>query len=109
MSAVYKPGSSALAGPLKLNVALLGFNIVTAVERGENGGRKLEHDFIVLGFASTPLASGTDRRYTSDLIHLDTRGKMPPGAVVAWVSSSKGAILQITGGWLPPEYRPATN
>jgi hypothetical protein len=39
---------SAQAEPLKLEVALLGTNLESDVKRGENSGRKLRHDFVVL-------------------------------------------------------------
>lgn len=38
------------ATPLILNVALLGFDLATEVKRGENRGKRLEHDFVVLEF-----------------------------------------------------------
>jgi len=102
LSAVYLPGPSAPTGPLELQVALLGFNLVTDVQRGENGGRKLEHDFVVLGFGSAPLTTGADRSFQCDSLEVKSSTDDPPGAVVAWVSGSDGSICQVTGGWLSP-------
>ncbi len=37
-------------GPLLLNVALLGFDLSSDIVNGENRGKRLEHDFVVLEF-----------------------------------------------------------
>ncbi len=37
-------------GPLLLNVALLGFDLSSNIINGENRGKRLEHDFVVLEF-----------------------------------------------------------
>jgi len=84
--------------PLELHVALLGFGIETPVARGENRGRTLAQEFVVL-------------RHT---VHVSENGKwsvelpsVPPGqsqrlAVALWISEpDKPAPLQATGGWLP--------
>src|SRR5690242_17613339 len=48
-------------GPPKLEVALLGVNLQSDVKRGENSGRKLRHDFVVLQLARTDMMSAEDR------------------------------------------------
>jgi hypothetical protein len=83
-----------------LNVALLGFNIASNVRSGENGGRKLQHDFLTLGFTATPLATGKDGALTAGPFHVSTLAGETPGALVAWVSDADGNILQVAGGWL---------
>jgi hypothetical protein len=84
-----------------LNVALLGFNIASDVRSGENGGRKLQHDFITLGFTSTALAAGKDGALTAGPLRVSTVAGEKSSALVAWVSDADGKILQVTGGWLP--------
>ena len=106
ISANYIPGPSVTAQPLVLNVALLGFKLVTDVKRGENGGRTLEHDFVVLSFNSTPLTSGANASFQSPPIEIKSSTEDAPGAVVAWVSTSDGSILQVAGGWLSPTDHP---
>ena len=39
-----------VSGELEAHVAILGFDLKTEVRAGENGGRTLEHDFVVLGY-----------------------------------------------------------
>jgi hypothetical protein len=84
-----------------LNVALLGFNIASDVRSGENGGRKLQHDFLALGFSSTALTASKDGALTAGSLHVSTLTGEKAGALVAWVSDADGTILQVTGGWLP--------
>src|SRR6516165_5227160 len=47
VSATFAPDTMQ-ARPLALNVALLGNDLESDVKRGENSGRKLRHDFVVL-------------------------------------------------------------
>jgi hypothetical protein len=42
---------------LKVNLALLGFNLETEVKAGENRGKKLPHNFVVLAMNKTELVS----------------------------------------------------
>ena len=82
-----------------LNVALLGTNIRSDVRGGENGGRQLLHDFVVLDFTSVPLAR--DQKFQSGQVNLKSSTDDRPSALVAWVSSSDGKIIQVAGGYLP--------
>jgi hypothetical protein len=107
ISASYTPGSSASSQLLMLNVALLGFNLVTDVKRGENGGRTLEHDFVVLSFSSIPLTSDSNGAFRNAPVEMKSSTDDVPGAVVAWVSTNTGSILQVTGGWLSPADQPS--
>ena len=43
----------------RANIALLGLNITSDVQRGENQGSRLQHDFIVLDFVSKPMTPVT--------------------------------------------------
>ena len=82
--------------PATLNVALLGMGISQQVDAGENRGRKLVHDFVVL-----------------DLVSRDGEGewnlKLPPvtdlgqqqTALAVWVSPRNSQrVLQAMGGYL---------
>jgi len=85
--------------PGELHVALLGFDIETKVERGENRNSTLAQEFVVLaheaGLSSDghwelpmPAATAAAGRY----------------GVAVWVSEpGKPTPLQATGGWLEPE------
>ena len=83
--------------PYELHVALLGFDIETRVERGENRNTTLRQEFVVLAHAT----------------HVATEGHwnvpLPRGELTAaryglavWVSMpGDPAPVQATGGWLP--------
>ncbi len=81
-----------------VHVARLGFDLNINVKAGENSGRKLLHDFVVLSLTSETLAGGSKefRLAASD-------AKQAPGreAIAAWVTES-GQLepLQAAGGWL---------
>ena len=91
----YEAPASAPREPLQLNAALLGLGIVSRVERGENAGTTLRHDFVVLVFASAPLSSLGGASVT-----LPGGGPDQPGALVSWVSAGDGSIRQVAGGTL---------
>src|SRR5271155_4059826 len=102
ISALSLPASSDPKQPFVLNIALLGFNLITDVQRGENGGKRLDHEFVVLGFSSTQVSPASDKGFQSDPMELKSSTDDSPGAVVAWVSAADGSIVQIAGGWLKP-------
>jgi methionine-R-sulfoxide reductase len=94
---------------LQFTVAVLGFGLVNDVTGGENVGRKLAHDFVVLGLA-TKSVKQKDGGYATKLplpaVH---GGPTCTYAVAAWVSAPDTPTpLQATGGWLdapPPTAR----
>ncbi|MFL6594969.1 MAG: DUF1223 domain-containing protein [Chthoniobacterales bacterium] len=85
------------AGSYDLHVARLGFGLTTDVKAGENSGRKLQHDFVVLSLTNEPI-NGTRE------MHIAPSTSAKPGAreaIGAWVTHS-GQLepIQATGGWL---------
>ena len=87
--------------PLEVHYAVLGFDISTQVQGGENNGRRLKHGFVVLAYGNAPIARrapGYSGRY-----HLPPlRADAPRMALAAWVSTtSNQRPLQAVGGWLP--------
>ncbi len=96
----FNPGKNT---PEKLNVnlALLGFDLETTVKAGENRGKKLPHNFVVLGISKTELTR-EDGQYITSLNLPDSDIETSRYGVVAWVNSpSKQRPLQTVGGWLP--------
>jgi hypothetical protein len=76
-----------------VHVAMLGFDLSTKVTAGENGGRNLPHDFVVLALANGKLANGKAQVH----IVLDPRAS----AIAAWVTASNSLEpIQAVGGWL---------
>jgi hypothetical protein len=89
---------SAQAGPLKLEVALLGANLESDVKRGENSGRKLRHDFVVLDLVQIDMTKESSY-WTGSMALPRQSGDEKPSALAAWISE-KGVPIQATGGWL---------
>lgn len=83
---------------LVLNVALLGNDLESDVKRGENGGRKLRHDFVALDLITSDMANESNRWTGS--VALPTRsGNEKPSALAAWITENATPI-QATGGSL---------
>jgi hypothetical protein len=85
--------------PLKnyeLHMALLGFGLRTKVPKGENKGKTLEHDFVVLEEKKVTLS-----KVLSHHTLLTTDVKAKRYALVVWTSDVNSMkVLQSTGGWL---------
>jgi hypothetical protein len=93
--------ASAGTGALSGTVVLLGADLITPVRQGENAGRELRHDFVVLGLSTGPLLRRQDR-YRATLPLPKISNKAPRYAIAAWVSNAANpAPVQAVGGWLP--------
>jgi len=79
-----------------LHAAVLGADLSTRVSRGENGGRTLDHTFVVLEHAKTAIDDGAARL---ELAGVDGHGAGRV-ALVLWVTDAAGDYLQATGTWL---------
>jgi len=81
----------------QLSVALLGLNISSEVSRGENRGKTLEHDFVVLGVST--FASAEQGKWEGELP--TPSNEAPAYAVAAWVTQGGSLVpIQATGGYL---------
>ena len=76
-----------------LHVATLGFELNTKVTAGENNGRDLRQDFVVLSLANEKMTSGK--------AELELKSDSRAGAIAAWITAP-GQIepIQAVGGWL---------
>lgn len=98
----FVPASGAKAAPRKAYLALLGVGIESPIKAGENRGKRLRHDFVVLDLVSASLA-GNDEQWTATLPAITTKLSAPRYAIAAWVSDANDSEpLQVTGGWLQP-------
>ena len=87
---------------LALNVALLGNDLESDVKRGENSGRKLRHDFVVLDLSKIDMANESDR-WTGSVALPREFGGDKATALAAWVTAPETSTpIQATGGWLKP-------
>ena len=86
-------------GPVitKCNGALLGAGIRSNVRAGENQGRDLRHDFVVLDMKTAKLSDGI-----AELVLAKSHEKeIPRQALAVWIAHRGGlAPVQAVGGWL---------
>jgi len=76
------------------HVATLGMGLETDVRAGENGGRRIRHDFIALGLVSTPLGGANVAQLT-----LPPR-KEGEQAIAVWVTQGDQIFpVQAVGRW----------
>jgi hypothetical protein len=101
VSIQYVPAASRPTGEWQAHVALLGAGISSKVRAGENSGRQLEHDFVVLSDQTVALKTESgSARAELNLESAKTDG-VPRKALAVWVSEAgKLAPVQATGGWL---------
>jgi hypothetical protein len=83
---------------LALNVALLGNDLESDVKRGENSGRKLHHDFVVLDLLKADMVNESNRWTGSAALPRQSANDKPT-ALAAWITENSIPI-QSTGGWL---------
>jgi hypothetical protein len=85
---------------LRYTVALLGFGVQSAVARGENAGKTLRHDFLVLAEHSAALQA-VNGHYRADLTLPTTTTHAARYGLAVWVSrDADPAPLQAAGGWM---------
>ncbi len=89
----------------RLHVALIGAEIQTAVKLGENAGRTLKHNFVVLKHKSYSM-TGTPKTLTAKG-HFNLQEDLPIEltsdaliGVAVWISDENDKIVQATGGWI---------
>lgn len=82
---------------MMLNVAILGFDIESDIADGENAGRRLPYDFVVLAHQSHASADG---QWQLDLPPIGSTSASRHG-VALWVTPANSSQpLQATGSWL---------
>ncbi len=83
--------------PLTATVAVLGFGLTTDVRRGENRGRTLGHDFVVLGLSEFALTPSADAAVADGQLP-EAEERAADYAVAVWISDARtGAPLQAAG------------
>jgi len=93
--------SKPITGPLTLNVAWLGFDIVSEVKSGENEGKSLKHDFV--SHETNAFKGDEDEGVYHWQLNMDKSVVSLSGrkAAAFWVTNSDNPTpIQATGGWL---------
>jgi hypothetical protein len=100
----YQPaGKTPAAASWDATVVLLGGGVVSTVSAGENAGRKLPQEFVVLKLATAALTNSTEG--SGSYVHVfdafPKSSATPRRAIAAWVSrAGQLAPVQAVGGWL---------
>ena len=85
---------------LELHVVVLGFDLETDIKAGENQGKTLKHDFVVLGHTRVAMRPHQDGFITKAALP-QARFESESKAVAAWISATGDPYpIQATGGWL---------
>jgi len=97
----FEPAATNQPASLEFHAALLGFGLISDVKAGENRGRRLEHDFVVLTMAKA-WSSKVGNSFQGAVSLLLPSGKSPKRfAVAAWVTPSNAVQpLQAAGSWI---------
>ena len=100
IAALYTPAAKNNKSNYILNIAVLGFDIKTNVNAGENRNRELMHDFTVLGYKKIPLYKN-DASYAV-MTELPEVVKVAPRmGISAWINLENDLTpIQAAGGWL---------
>lgn len=86
---------------LSCHVALMAGDIKTKVKRGENSGRKLTHEFVVIEFSEDRLVKNKSKHHCRLDIDLVEYNKHNSRSVAVWVSeTNSGRVLQSAGAWV---------
>ena len=98
VTAAFKPSTGA-GGRYDIHIARLGFGLGMEVTAGENSGRKLIHDFVVLGVTNETMKAGARELRLPAPSTASTANTRT--AIAAWVTPA-GQIepIQAVGGWL---------
>ena len=90
----------------RVNIALLGFDLLSDIDAGENRGRNLKQDFVVLSLNRSFLLEAKSEREDGANWHGQVRlpkkesDGLSEKALVAWVSQGNDPRpIQIAGGW----------
>lgn len=91
-------GTNTTSAPMRYyNVALLGLGVTTLVKRGENKGKALEENFIVLEHQQIEDSGAAFIQIPIFKTDIDAKGF----AVVAWVTDADLTPLQVVAGKVP--------
>jgi hypothetical protein len=100
----FKPGAGAEKTAYEVQVALLGGGLSSKVTAGENDGRTLKHEFVVLGLAEKELSMDSAGGAFQAEVPMPTPivGDAKRRALAVWiVRRGDMTPIQATGGWLP--------
>ena len=87
---------------VQVHVAILGFDQITRVTRGENKGKALPHDFVVIDYQQSSVKVSNSRQLLANLpLPSSDKFESAEKAIVIWLSKRfDPKPIQAVGGWL---------
>ena len=98
----FQPADSLRPGRIEAHLALLCGGVASDVRAGENAGRRLEHEFVVVAMKDASLDRDERGELAAEIeLEENAPANAPRYAAAAWVSA-EGALrpIQAVGGWL---------
>jgi hypothetical protein len=93
LSVHYEPAAPNPGAAWEAHVVPLGIGLETDVRAGENGGRRLRHDFVALSLVSLPLRAG------GATLALPAQ-KLGEKAIAVWITQAgQSSSVLAAGGW----------
>ncbi|MGH7197335.1 MAG: DUF1223 domain-containing protein [Candidatus Omnitrophota bacterium] len=97
---VFRPGSKRKRA-LEIHGAILGFGVTSEVKAGENRGRTLRHDFIVLNYQKSGMARANGEYSGSLTLEIPAAFQAERFGFAVWVTEEgETAPVQATGGYI---------
>ena len=91
----------------EIHAALLAGNLDSEVRGGENEGRRLHHEFVVLNLIQIGMRGGNDAAHGKFILDPRRFPKEKTLGMTVWVTvAGEMTPLQSTGGWLTPTILP---
>lgn len=85
----------------RVHIAILAFDQKTSVSRGENKGKQLPHDFVVIGYKTQKMQQDKNALIAELTLPNVERFDSEKQALVAWISNGRDpSPIQATGDWL---------
>lgn len=85
----------------RFNLALLGFDLFSRVDNGENKGRILHHDFVVLDLKELTMKSSESRYTVTTTLGMPGHDETKEFGFAAWVTKVDSPVpIQSVGGFL---------
>lgn len=80
---------------------MLGFDLNSKIIAGENEGKTLWHDFVVLGHKTAPLIKSTTGEFDLSTALPQFKDHKTPLGLAVWVTEQGSPIpVQSMGGWI---------
>ena len=100
LAITFNPVRTLAVDKLVVNITLLGFGLTSDVRDGENAGRELTHDFVVLEYAQAPM-NLHDGSYQATTQRPRSNVDAERYAIALWVTKeNEQTPLQAVGAWL---------